>query len=319
MLPEKTNKHWNSIQRAKNFGLLKSSAMKLLIVLLLLIVSRDVFCQAAITIFNRSSWDIDSIIVVGNEPVNFGRLEQKSEKRFFVNMHQANFHSFAPFYFKIFANGVVFPRQWQKSGFTDTFYFYNKGINVIDAPLVRPSTFRLSVLNAGSRNLDTIIDYNNSIREITEISPRRRVVIFDQLKLDSNRNILFNFNDTTLSADLSFHEFNNWADSVNSIYIENDSVFIGPRLNKTPLEYIVDLYIEGIPIESVGVQSNDVVRTYDLMKYFTVKRLVFKYEDLILKHSFRIKVGRKTHLVKLSENDLKLEGKYYFVSKDKIW
>jgi hypothetical protein len=293
--------------------------IRLSIIILPLICFNQSYCQAGITIYNRSSTDIDSVVVDGNKAINFGGIKNNSKKFFFVNGDQANFHSFAPFYMKVFTKGHVFSKQWMKTGFSGIFYFYDHGINDVDTPLLKPRTFRLLVFNATQRHFDSIFTQNNAILEIIELSPRKREIVFDHEKANSSKKVSFKLGDTILNANLNYHAFDNWADTLSSLYVENDSIFIGLRTGKPAIEYVVDLYLQGVSIESVQVQSNSVIKTYDWVNDFIIKRIVFDYEKLKSDPKIKIKVNKKRHVVTLNENDLKYEDKFYFVSKDKIW
>ncbi len=294
--------------------------VRLIFILLFLVQLKALHCQVALMVYNRSGSNIDSVVVDGTGLTNFGKIEQSSGRSFFVSSGLADFHSFSPFYLRVYVKGQEFSKQWMRNGFVDSFYFFDHGLNDVDTPLPRPETFELLIFNAMQNSIETIRDLNSAIVEIKDLSPRRRKVFFDRSRTDSTNAVVIQLNDTVLVRELSFFNFDDWNYSLASFYIEGDSVFSGVRSNRPRLEYIVDLHLEGVAMEDVQVQSESLVAEYNEQGNFgdLVKRLVFDYEKLRSESRFTIIVGKKKHLITIRGKDFDDEVRSYFVSKKRV-
>lgn len=269
--------------------------------------------QVTMTISNRSSGTIDSIVVELMKPFTIGPIEKNSSKTFFVSVNQANFHSIAPFSFSVYSDVLNAKMQWQKTGFVDTIYFFDHGLSSVDREPRRPETFVLYVFNATPSEVDTIIAPNNSIVQMKEYTPRSFDVILDHQKLSPEQVISFQLGQKVFKANLRACKFNDWNNFSCSLYIDKDSIFTGSHKDSAIYEFVAEFEMrEGLSSKDIRIESKYLLKTYvdDRRKFI---RAVFDYPRFKSDPQFKVRIGRKTHVIRLKNKEA--EYKQYYITR----
>ena len=259
--------------------------------------------QVAITLFNRSSDRIDSFVIHCKKPISTGPIGPNESKVVFVSTDNANFHSFVPFSFSIHSPVLKIEQQWQKTGFTDSLYFFDHGLSKSDQLPRRPGEFWLYVGNNNSSPVDSVFTAGSAIEAVRETTPRSFELKLNHKAIEKEKYIFFQLGGKTLRFDINHSDFNNWNKVSDALYIYDDTVRTDWQKNIKPLEFVVEFeWDENQKTENVLFKSPQPVKTY-VEKEGRLIRAAFEYKKLAEADRLELQVGRKKHTVTLSPAD----------------
>ena len=297
--------------------------------LFLLLVLTSCYGQnnKTLTFVNKSSNQIDSIIVIENKNINLGKLNvgQQYSKHFASVKFSTN--NEGTFSFIAYLNDKKFTGSWGFHDFgmfgsnQEVFYIFDNGISYSDKQLLKPQEFKLYFYNTTEKNIDTIISLNNSIIKINERTPRNIEIIYDYNKFESSPEFIGVFSDDKMSLKIDFHDFRNWNNNQAFINFSKGKLKEDPLEWKEPLEFIIDLQIKiQEPVDSVVIESTALTKTYNYHqpKY---KSIVFDFNQLEQNPIIKVKAGNKNYTINLSSHDFSNIRDYqriYFLEQNGI-
>lgn len=259
--------------------------------------------QVAIMLHNRSSAPVDSVVIKAGRSFNMGKVDAGSSRSIFVSVDQANFHSFAPFDIYVYSPILQIRQQWQKTGFTDTLYFFNHGLTKNRLGPQRPETFNLFVENFSASKIDAVFTSTDAVIHNREMTPRSFEVKLNHQKMDSDQMIIFRAGDKMLSHDLKYSGLNDWNTFHSWVYITDDSVYLRRPSNAGKFEYVIEFeMLYGEPLQHVQPKSQHLLKTY-VEREGRLTRAVFDYAGLQANPQIEVWVGKKKHILKLNETD----------------
>jgi hypothetical protein len=275
------------------------------------------YAQVTMTIYNNSSETIDSVVIDGTKPFMIGPISKSSKKTFFVSVDQANFHSFAPFYIRVYSAALNTKIQWYKTGFIDTIYFFNHGLSLYNHELLRPETFELYIFNATLEKID--VAPNNAILKVIELTPRSFAVTLDHQKVEAEQTISFKVGQKVFTPNLRACNFDDWNVTRGSLYVDQDTVFVGLGKNTTPFEFVIDFEIqERLSPKDIQLKAEHLLKTYVNNERNSI-RAVFDYTLFKPNPKFQIKVGRKMHVIELKKKDVEeTDYQQFYISKKQV-
>lgn len=283
--------------------------MKILLPFLLFVFT-SCFSQnsTSLTFINKSSLDIDSIVIQKPEKVIVGKITVGQQFSKSLNNVQLNTNNEGAFPFAVYQRGKVLTGTWGFHDFgmlsskMETFYIHDNGITSTDKPLQKPKEFKLYFYNASSQLIDSIFDNNGAIIKVNESSPRNVEVVYDYDKIEHSKEFAIEIDRKKWSNKID-HDFSNWNNPQAFFYFENDTFKKGSPPWREPLEFIVDLQVN-LPVasDSLKVESNAVEKTYYFHQPKYV-RIVFDFKKLKQNPVFTVIAKNKKYQVDLSSHD----------------
>lgn len=263
---------------------------------------------STLTFVNKSQLKVDSIVIskpdrVILENLPIGQQYSKSLTNILINSNRES-----AFPFTVYLNGKTLTGTWGFHDFgrlalkNETFYIFNNGITRTERQLEKPKNFIIYFYNASTKSVDTFFSGNNSIKKVTELSPRSFEIIYDFDNIQKSNDFSVIINGERKSSNID-HDFNNWNINQTFFYYENDSIKTGALPWREPLEFIVDIEVKlQFPSDSVKVESDAIVKNY----YFNQPnylKIVFDFKKLRQKPTFIIVAANKKYTVDLSSHD----------------
>ena len=262
-----------------------------------------------LTFVNKSSNQIDSIVVIENKNINLGKLNVGQQYSKHLTNVKFSTNNEGIFSFVAYLNDKKFTGSWGFHDFgmfsssQEAFYVFDNGISYSDKKLIKPQEFKLYFYNTTEKNIDTILSPNNSIIKINERTPRSIEIIYDYNKFESSPEFIAVLSADKMSLKIDFHDFCNWNNNQAFLNFSNGKLKEDPLEWKEPLEYIIDLQIKiQIPADSVVIESIALTKTYnyDQPKF---KKIVFDFNKLKQNPIVKVKVGNKNYTINFSSHD----------------
>lgn len=281
--------------------------------------------STTLTFMNRSSNDIDSIVIQAPVRIVLGKLVpgQQYAKTLSVRIDT---HNEGIFPFLVHQNGKVISGVWgfhdfgMLSSANEVFYIFENGISSTDAPIPKPKEFTIYFYNASSRALDSFINSNNAIRKIIERTPRSFEIVYDYNEIEKLKKFAIAIDSKQKNSTID-HDFTNWNYNQTFFYFENDSLKKGTLPWKEPLEFIVDLEVTlPFPSDSLKAESDAIVKTYFFKQPNNIK-IVFDFRKLRQNPVFTIISPDKKYTIDLSSHDFSniySHQKIFYLEKDGI-
>lgn len=287
---------------------------------LVVCVFATVNSQVTMTIVDRSSAIIDSIIIKGTTSFTLGPVNKGSNKTFFVSVNQANFHTIAPFDIHVYSVALNTTMRWQKNGFVDTIYFFNHGLSLVDNEPPRPKIFQVYFENVSAAKPSPVFASDNAITNITELTPRSFVLTLDPGKVGLAQTVSFKLGQKAFTVNLKACNINDWNNSSGSVYLEGDSLFAGFKRSLGPFEFVIDFDLqEELSAKDVQVSASNLLKAY-VRNNGRLISAVFDYPSFKANPHFEVKVGHKTYRVKIKAADIsETEYQEFFVSKNEVY
>ena len=280
-----------------------------------------------LTFVNKSSNQIDSIIVIENKNINLGKLNVGQQYSKHLSNIKFSTNNEGSFSFIAYLNDKKFTGSWGFHDFgmfgsnQEVLYVFDNGISYSDKQLLKPQEFKLYFYNTTEKNIDTILSLNNSIIKINERTPRNIEIIYDYNKFESSPEFIGIFSADKMSSKIDFHDFSNWNNNQASLYLSKGKLKEGPLEWKEPLEFIIDLQIKiQVPADSVVIESTALIETYNYSQP-NYKSIVFDFNKLIQNPIIKVKVGNKNYTINLSSHDFSIIYDYqsiYFLEEQGI-
>lgn len=257
---------------------------------------------------NKSQSEIDSIVILKPDRVKFGNLSVGREYSKSVANVLINTNHEGAFSFIVYLKGRALTGSWGFHDFgmlgstSETFYIFDHGINTTDKPLEKPKDFKVYFYNASANPVDSIINVNNSIKKVNELSPRNLEIVYDFDRIQKLNDFSVIINGQRKNSRIDY-DFDNWNNSQTFFHYENDSLKKGSLPWREPLEFQFDLEVKlPIPSDSVKIESAATVKTY-YFKQPNYLKVVFDFKKLRQNPIFKVQASNKEYIVDLSSHD----------------
>jgi hypothetical protein len=280
--------------------------------------------QVNITICNKSSVTLDSVVFHVKNQFAIGPIERDNAKTVSISHDQANFHSFVPFSISYFSSKLSFEKTWEKEWgngrFRDSIYFFDHGISKNKQGIKRPDSYTLFVTNTTKYPIDSIFSKNNAIKSIEEDAPNSFNVELDHEKAGIDNAIFFKINNKNLNLDLKKTDFINWNEHSTFVYLLADSISIvapkGWQDDFFILDFGLDYYDDKF-FKHIKVKSKHLIKEYKKGKYYH-HRAVFDYQKFIQSPRFALKIRNTKTLISFDQERINNRNHLYiFLSRKK--
>lgn len=322
--------HWSTVGkvevRYKRVLARKKTNMTILYLLFLQALASCYFQNnTTLTFVNKSSYNIDSIVVDGSRAIKLIKLPKGESRSVNVQAININKSGEGAFPFYAYFNGRQLPGYWgsheygELNSHDEKFFIFDNGISSIEKPLVKPKEFKLFFYNASPSSIDTILSSNNTIIKINETTPRSLEIVYDYTKIEKSKEFIIVLSGKKLQKRLDFHDFENWNYCQESLHFANDTLKPGSLGWKEPLEFIIDVEVKiSPPLDSITIESNSLIKIYNFQqpKY---KRIVLDFKKLKESPYMSINTGRKKYSIDLSKHNFSniyIHQKIYTLNED---
>ncbi len=217
---------------------------------------------------------VDSIVIskpdrVILENLPIGQQYSKSLTKILINSNREG-----AFPFTVYLNGKTLTGTWGFHDFgrlalkNETFYIFNNGITTTERQLEKPKNFIIYFYNASTKSVDTFFSMNNSIKKVTELSPRSFEIIYDFDNIQKSNDFSVIINGERKSSNIE-HDFDNWNINQTFFYYENDSIKTGALPWREPLRQKPTFIIVAANKKyTVDLSSHDFSNIYSNQKIF---------------------------------------------------
>ncbi len=184
-----------------------------------------------ITVVNRSSYSIDSIIIPDQNIKWLQKIPKGKTKIFDADeskMFKYNEGGFESLY--IYYNNQKIEASWGRLGSPsfnrkeEFIYVFDNGINYVDTALKEPSFFRLLIINECSEKLDTVEIPKCQIVSV-KVKNGYIELIVDYKEFRDNPIVIVKQNGKIFTTTFK-HNWNNWNDVEGFIYLQNGGVML---------------------------------------------------------------------------------------------